>query len=145
MLRRCSILVLTIATAAANLACEPGPLAPTGLRSASALIAALEQQGSTVTSMGEMPRDSYCLSVDALRLSVDGEDLYVFEYADSDAASRDASTVSPDGGAIGRCAFHWIGPPRFYRKDQLIALYVGTNADVIRRLDAVLGSPFARR
>jgi hypothetical protein len=39
----------------------------------------------------------------------------------------------------------WIGPPRFYKKDRLIVLYVGSNSDVIRLLDTVLGRPVAAR
>jgi hypothetical protein len=114
-----------------------------------ALIAALAQQGVTVVPKEQMPRESHCLSVGALRLATNEENLYVFEYESAGAADRDAAAVSPDGSYItgtGRtCEFFWIGPPLFYKSDRLIALYVGTNQNFVRALDRVLGRPFASR
>jgi Tol biopolymer transport system component len=37
----------------------------------------------------------------------------------------------------------WIGPPHFFRTEQLIALYLGDDAGVLELLEAVLGSQFA--
>ncbi len=67
----------------------------------------------------------------------------MFDYASSAAATSDASKVSAAGTPIGTTQITWIAPPRFYRKEQLIVLYVGSNADVLRALEAVLGKPFA--
>jgi hypothetical protein len=102
-----------------------------------------------VVQMEHMSSDLHCLSVGALRLTVNGENVYVFEYKSADAANGDASTVSTDGSTItgtGRaCHIDWIGPPRFYKKDRLIVLYVGANQALIRTLDGLLGRPFAAR
>jgi hypothetical protein len=145
--------MLLVMTAAASLACSRNPAGPDDLPSTEAvvgtLIGALRQKGATVVRGEQFPPESHCLSVGALRLVVNGQNVYVFEYASADAANRDASMVSPDGGTINgtdrACAFSWIGPPRFYKKDRLIVLYAGTNQELIRTLDGLLGRPFAAR
>lgn len=149
---RFAISVLLVMSTVAGIRCSGKPAGPSDLDSTEAteaLIGALKEQGATVVRMEQMSRESHCLSVGALRLAVNGENVYVFEYATADAANRDASTVSSDGGTIDgtdrACAFFWIGPPRFYKKDRLIVLYVGTNEDLIRTLDGLLGRPFAAR
>jgi hypothetical protein len=136
----------------ASLACSRNPVGPGDLprtELVGALIGALQQQGATVMLMEQLSRVSHCLSVGAVRLAVDGENVYVFEYESAEAANTDAGTVSPAGDTIngaGRaCSILWIGPPRFYKEDRLIVLYVGTNQDLIRKLDGLLGRPFAGR
>ena len=39
----------------------------------------------------------------------------------------------------------WIAPPHFYHTGRVIVLYVGSNADLIRLLEATLGPQFAGR
>jgi len=146
---RSAISTLLVMSAVVSLSCSGNPAGPSGPGSAEALVGALRQQGATVVRMEQMSRDLHCLAVGALRLAVNGENVYVFEYETAGAATRDASTVSSDGSQIsggGRaCIFHWVGPPRFYQTDRLIVLYVGTNQDLIRTLDGLLGRPFAAR
>lgn len=133
----------------ASLACSPArPDDVQRTDRVAVLIEALRQRGATVVPMERMLPDSHCLSVGARRLVVNGENVYAFEYENAEGASRDASTISSDGSVItsGRaCRIEWIGPPRFYRQDRLIALYVGTNQGLIDTLDGILGSPFAHR
>lgn len=146
---RRATLILLVMSAVASLACSGNPAGPSDLESTEALISALEEQGATVVRMGQMPPESHCLSVGARRLSVNGENVYAFEYESAAAANRDASMVSSDGSTIGStgraCSILWVGPPRFYKRDRLIVLYVGTNQDLIRILDGLLGRPFAAR
>jgi hypothetical protein len=135
-----------------SLACSRSAAGPDAVQPAArvdALVDALRQQGATATRVEQLSPESHCLSVGARRLLVNGENVYAFEYQTTGAAERDAATISPDGSSItpaGRaCMVSWSGPPRFYRQDRLLALYVGTNQDLIRLLDRVLGSPFAHR
>jgi hypothetical protein len=113
------------------------------------LVEALTQQGAAVMVMERMSPASHCLSVGARRLVVNGENVYAFEYESAESAGRDASGISSDGRTIASggnvCMPGWTGPPRFYRQDRLIALYVGTDTDLIRILDRTLGNPFAHR
>jgi hypothetical protein len=161
--------VLLASAACGRVPTGPGDVAEVQLTDpVTALTAALAQQGVTAVPKERFPRESHCLSVGALRLAAhddrrftrerdrasrdhaaNEENLFVFEYKSASAANRDASGVSPDGGSITAtdraCAFSWIGPPRFYKSDRLIVLYVGRNENLIRALDDVLGRPFAGR
>lgn len=139
----------------ATAACSGSPTAPRDVSAVQptervgSFIAALAQQGVTAVPKEHMPRESHCLSVGAVRLSADEENLFVFEYESAGAADADAGTISRDGdtitGAGKACSFLWVGPPRFYKRDRLIVLYVGTNQPLIRALDGLLGRPFASR
>jgi hypothetical protein len=152
---RTKTLTLSVLVLLASAACSGSPVGPGDVpevqptERVGALIAALAQQGVTVVPKEQMSREAHCLSVGAVRLATNEENLYVFEYESAGAADRDASAVSPDGSTIsgaGRaCSIDWIGPPRFYKRDRLIVLYVGTNQNFVRALDSVLGRPFASR
>lgn len=84
-------------------------------------------------------------SVKARVYVVAGDDLQVYEYRNAATARRESSKVSPDGGSIGTSSAAWMAPPHFFRKDRLIAIYIGSNADVLRALGGVMGPQFAGR
>jgi hypothetical protein len=84
-------------------------------------------------------------------LTVNGEDVTVFEYPMPALAELDASGVSADGstfhtgsGPFGSAAtVDFIAPPHFYQTGRVIALYVGNDAETLRLLWQVFGPPFA--
>ena len=119
---------------------------PSALASTDVLVRGLEGQGIRVVRVEEMARQSHpYFSVPATRLSVSGENVYAFEYASAQAADRDARLIAPDGYGVGNAHIDWIGPPRYYKKDQLIVLYVGSNPAVVGPLERLLGDPVAGR
>jgi len=73
---------------------------------------------------------------------VNGDDLQLYEYRDAPAAAKEASRVSPDG-SIGGSMPMWIAPPHFFRKDRVIAIYLGSNAKVLSALTQSIGAQFA--
>lgn len=114
------------------------------LVSSADLVRALTREGATVAEHGRAPRDAFpFFSPRATRLSVAGDDVHVFQYPTADEAMREAAHVSPAGSPIATTQVTWMSPPRFYRRDRLIVLYVGTDQAVARALEAVLGQPFA--
>jgi hypothetical protein len=126
------------------LSCEANPLDPGAESAIDRLIAALRQQGPMVVLGETLPqRSNPFFSVSAQRLLVNGESVSVFEYPTAAAANGEAALVSGDGSPIGQTQITWIVPPRFYKSDRLIVLYVGSESAVVRALDAVLGPPFA--
>jgi hypothetical protein len=130
--------------------CErANPVGPSPLTSTDALVAALREQGAMVTRGDVLPMAMPCFSVSGRLVLVNTGGTNVFEYASAAAADSDATKVTPDGsGVIDRgCAalITWVGPPHFYKRDQLIVVYAGTAGDVLRPLEAVLGKPFASR
>jgi hypothetical protein len=134
-----------LAMAVTLVGCAHGtPLAPSGQSSADSLSRDLQTQGLAVTRSGMAPPDAFpFFTVRAAHLVVSGEDVNAFEYATPALAAADAAKVSPPGAPIGTSQISWISPPRFYRKDLLIVLYVGTNNTVVHALETILGKPFA--
>jgi hypothetical protein len=143
-----SVLMVLIAGLACN-GSMAGPDEAQVTPRAATFVDALKQRGATVQSMERLSPQAYCLSVGPQRLVVNSENVYAFTYDSDAAASADASAISPDASSITAggqaCRPGWTGPPRFYRQDRLIVLYVGTNQELIRTLDAILGNPFAFR
>jgi hypothetical protein len=84
-------------------------------------------------------------------LLVNGQDIWVYEYAAPALAELDASRISADGstfktnlGPFGSAvAVDYIAPPHFYKLGRVIALYVGRDAETLRLLRQVFGQPFA--
>ncbi len=107
------------------------------------LIDNLRAAGATVEPAGEISQPFF--SVEGNAITVNGENVQVFEYADTAAAEAEATLVSPDGSSVGTTMVGWIATPHFYKAGRLIVLYVGDNAPVVNVLEAVLGSQFAGR
>jgi len=135
--------LLACAILAVN-SCAASPMQPGTLASTDILVSALQQQGATVTRAGTMPRSAYpFFSVAAQRIVVNESDVVVFEYECSSRADADASRISATGTPIGQSQISWMDTPNFFKRDRLMVLYVGHSADVLRPLEAVLGSRFA--
>ena len=133
------------AAAVCTAAClNNAPTGPTGGLTLDGLVGDLRHQGVTVARAGSEPRESFpFFSVQAKRLRINGDDVYVFEYSTDVVAKSEASTVSSSGTPIGTTQTMWISPPRFYKRDRFILLYIGTAMTVVRALEAVSGKPFA--
>jgi hypothetical protein len=109
-----------------------------GIRS---LQQALSNAGAEVALGDSIDQDFF--SVPGQIITLNGELVQVFEYTDSALTDADAGQVSPDGSSIGTIVPSWIGPPHFFRAEQLIALYVGEDPGVLELLETILGSQFA--
>jgi hypothetical protein len=109
-----------------------------------ALIAALQSRGSSVT-MGGPVEHTPLFPVTGRFLQVDGESVHVWEFASIAEAETAASGVIPDGGGTATVRVFWVAPPHFYRRDRLIALYVGSQSTLISSLAAIMGPQFAGR
>ncbi len=107
------------------------------------LIDNLRAAGATVEPAGDISQPFF--SVKGNAITVNGENVQVFEYADAATADTEAALVSPDGSSIGTTMVSWVAPPHFYKTSKLIVLYVGDNTAVINVLEDVLGSQFAGR
>ncbi len=119
------------------LSCAP----PTdGHRTASALAERLQAGGLRVALVEEIEQPFFTARARVYR--VEGDDLQVYQYPGAAAAQRDAARVSPDG-SIGGSMPHWIAAPHFFRRENLVVLYLGSNARVIDALRGELGPQFA--
>ena len=107
------------------------------------LVDHLRAAGATVVPTGAVTQPF--LSVSGQVITVNGEQIQIYEYANEDDANAEAARISADGGAVGNTMVDWIAPPHFYKKGQIIVLYVGTSTTVINILETTLGTQFAGR
>lgn len=138
------VLHAIICAGVAAASCAAAPTQPKELRTIDALVGLLERQGATIARAERFPQSSHSyFSVAGEGLVVNGADVTVFAYPRVDRAVADAEKVSPTGSPIGQTQISWMDTPHFYRRDQLVVLYVGHSADLLKVLEAVLGPPFA--
>ena len=102
---------------------------------------ALVLAGATIGQEGDIEQPFF--SVTGQVITVNGETVQVFEYSDAAQADAEAAQVAPDGSSIGTTMASWVGPPHFYRAEQLIVLYIGDNQSVIELIESVLSPQFA--
>ena len=77
-------------------------------------------------------------SVQGQLLTVNGQDVQVFEFANAEDADTGAETVSADGSSIGTSMVGWVAPPHFYKAGKLIVIYLGSDSDVTNALQAAM-------
>lgn len=82
-------------------------------------------------------------SVEGIVLTINGEDLQVFEYPDANLLQQDADMISSDANTINGESMAWIAPPHFYQRDNLMVLYIGDNQETIDLAIQVIGEQFA--
>jgi hypothetical protein len=117
---------------------------PTGRAlSAKNLIDALRAAGGEVESEGAIEQPFF--AVPARAIIVNGEGVQVFEYPHAAVADAQAATVSRDGSQVGTSKPFWIGAPHFYKKANILVLYLGDDEKVLKLLQNVLGQQFAGR
>jgi hypothetical protein len=113
----------------------------------------LRAAGYNVSPSGDVQQPFLRLRGTVLRIS--GGDLSApaevqsFNYDDRDlgadglaAAQADADQIQPDGQPK-TARVTWSGPPHFFRKDRVIVLYIGSDAQLLRALTDLLGAQFA--
>ncbi len=114
------------------------------------VVRSLREAGATVTE--QTPSDgSGFLHGSAHHLLVNGQDVWVYEYAAPALAEIDASGISADGsthrtgiGPFGSVVtVDYVAPPHYYKTGRVIAFYVGRDAEALRLLRQVFGPPFA--
>jgi mono/diheme cytochrome c family protein len=104
-------------------------------------IDSLLDSGASVQMMGGVNQPFF--SGQGRIITVNGEDVQVFEYANEALADEDVTLVSPDGHSIGNAMVDWIGSPHFYRNSRLVVIYIGDNPSMGNLLENMLGSQFA--
>jgi len=77
----------------------------------------------------------------------DNENISIYIYKSDKEMEKDASYVSEDGCSYnnGNEAINisWVSYPHFFKKDNIIVLYVGDDLEVINALKKIMGSQFS--
>ena len=118
---------------------------------AETVAAALRESGATVVVLGTS--DRRFLDGELTGLCVNDERVAVYSYAtDQDrtlvTSGIDRSDPShirlPDEDGLSRAVIvDWIGRPKFWGRDRVLVIYVGSTATVEELLTSVLGAPLA--
>lgn len=107
------------------------------------LINELKAAGMRIGRAGGVSQPFF--SVKGHVITINGEQVQVFEYAKVEKAEMEAKMVDATGSSVGTNMMTWMAPPHFYRRGRLIVLYVGSDSSVINTLTSVLGPQFAGR
>jgi hypothetical protein len=125
--------------------CEDrNPVGPTSSETVDQFLQALRQQGLNVSVGGQIsPSANGFFSVAAQEVRVNNAQVNVFAYRNAEAAAAEAASISADGQPSPTVRVTWVSTPHFYRRDALIALYVGCAPEIVQALQTTLGTPIA--
>jgi hypothetical protein len=104
----------------------------------------LEALGHTVRVRAPTPGGSH-FGVDGVNLCVDKVHVVqVYAYASDATRTTWSRAISRDGGSIRRgnvvTEILWIGPPHFFARGNVIALYIGADSRLVTDLTSILGT-----
>jgi hypothetical protein len=105
------------------------------------LVEALSTNGAIVEPVEDL--DDSLFSVPVKVISVNGENVQIFQFEGEDEAQIASLIVSEDDTEIGTNVFKWISEPHFFTKGKIIVLYVGQNQETLNLLESLLGKQFA--
>jgi hypothetical protein len=111
------------------------------LKTLKQLVTALKRRGKKVRLRGKVEQPFF--GVQGQIITVENQDVQVFEYRTVSAAERDAGKLNSKGSSVGTSIPMWVAPPHFFTSGRLIVLYVGDNAHVVEALTDVLGPQLA--
>jgi hypothetical protein len=101
------------------------------------LVDDLAAAGSEPVTAGTLEQPFF--DVEARVLTVNGEDIQVFEFADVQTRQDAEDTISAGGSVIGTSQLTWVDIPNFWSRGRILVLYIGQNAELISLLDEVVG------
>lgn len=126
-----------------NILIEPTAIstAAPAVEDQASLILELQHADATIDLVDSVIQDFF--TPEGNVISVNGEDIQVFEYDDIEAMELEAKQVAPDGSSVGTSMMMWVGTPHFYKAGKIIILYIGDNQSVLDLLDNTIGPQFA--
>lgn len=78
-------------------------------------------------------------------LCVGREEVRVYVFPTDEARMAAAAGIDrTDPSHVGTSIVEWTGNPRFWQRDRILVLYLGTDAPTEALLTSALGPPFAR-
>lgn len=143
MIRRLFLLlpIFILLTAEACAPAQTGHQTASGSMTYGNLVQHLRSSGLRVESLGEVEQPFFTPKARVIRIGTAGE-AQVYEYATEEQAAAEAAKVNADG-SIGGSMPMWIAPPHFFRRRNLIVLYLGSDENTLLNLRGLLGTEFA--
>lgn len=111
------------------------------------LIENLEDKGFNVEEKEIKNLEHHILLGKPKGLNVNNEGyIYIYLYEDSQKMELDISNLSEDGFTYSNnekgITMDWIYPPHYFKKENMVVLYVGEDMEIINALEDILGSKF---
>lgn len=122
---------------------QVAPTLQSAIQNLDGLAAAFKAAGMTVEPGG--PIDQPFFKVQGQSLKVNGGEVQVYVYDNTQAMEADASQISADGSSVGTTMADWTGTPHFFKTGSILVLYLGDDQTVLGLLRNVLGAQFAGR
>ena len=138
------ILITTVTPSVSPLptpAIADSPLPAPAATTLTELVAALQAAGATVKTGDKVEQPFF--EVQGQALTVNGQRVEVFEWADEASRKAVSRTITPQG-QFGATMIEWVGKPHFWAAGKLIVLYVGDDSAVVDLLTGALGAPITR-
>ena len=104
------------------------------------LLSALRGAGGEVALKG--PVQQPFLSVEGAVITLNGAEVQVFEYPDTELAREEAKRLAA-AATGGGSQPNWNGTPHVFAGGRMLVLYVGDDRDIFTRLQRVLGPSIA--
>jgi len=128
------------------IACGTPPASPTPSAAGGGvegLVSALAAASAPVRQAD--PFDAAPLPGQGVLLCVGREVVRVYVFTTEQARLAAAASIDPtDPSHVGTSIVEWTGNPRFWQRDRILFLYLGTDAPTEALLTSVMGPPFAR-
>jgi hypothetical protein len=102
-------------------------------------VADLKAAGADATIGGNFLGDP--ISTQAVNVCVGSEEVKVYVFGTEAERTAVSSTIDPnDAGSVGNSLVDWAGVPKFWARDRIVVLYLGTDAATTTLLMSVLGN-----
>lgn len=143
VMRALTVVMLAVGLAGLFAAC--GASAGVGkVHDIASLEARLRAEGAQI-EMGSTIKHPF-LAVPGQIVTVNGQDIEVFQYANAQALANDTRTIDPDGciGTVGGGMLDpWTAPPHFFKSEGVMVIYLGSDAKMLQLLTGIMGKQFA--
>lgn len=121
--------------------------ATTNVHDTGSLISTLRQSGLQVSQDEYTTLRQPFLSVPGHLLLVNGQRVESYDYSSASAVKTDAGHIAKDACLVttphGQVMMDWPGPPHVFSKGNVIVLYAGTDATILKALKSALGPQIA--
>jgi hypothetical protein len=137
------LLLVALVVVAACQAASSGSPAPSRLDGVDGLVADFSAAGATVRPAGTFAADP--LPGLGTLLCLGKQPVRVYTYSSAAERAQVGARIDPrDPSKVGTAIVEWTGSPRFWQRDRILVLYLGSDAATEALLTNLLGQPFAR-
>ncbi len=106
------------------------------------LVAALEENGATVTDRGPFSPDPF--PGRGIVLCVANQEVRVYVFDTAAERAEVTGRIDPENPSnVGTSMVSWAGTPTFWQSDRIMVLYLGDDPALKSGLSGILGEPFA--